>query len=226
VLSCQAAVNACCDDATCSTGLSYLDGCASGDSSSCVVLVEGGQYANSPPFAMMGACVGLHCSMCSLGTGIPIPGFDAGFDAGMDAGMDTAPPLQGPSCDMADGTCFCEIETSPTSSTACTPTMFDNGICCADANWPNAGTSCTCSPFSCNVYSTGCDCSAEYDPASSQPVSACGGMTCCVDNSNDGLCTCSTDGSCDGSDQSQVGECAPSNTGCGGSQVWVGSCSG
>jgi hypothetical protein len=216
VLYCQTEVNACCDDATCSGGLSYLDGCASDDGSSCYVLEEGGQFSGSPFFASLGACIQKNCSMCSTSV---VPGLDASLDTGFGT--------MGIVCDTYSQTCTCEVEIDPTSSSTCTASTFKNGICCADINWPASYTSCTCSEFSCTDTSGDCFCTPTYDPSSSQDPSVCAestGTTCCTDTAGDGQCTCYQDGTCDSSSQYEVSECTPQNTGCGAGQMVVDSC--
>lgn len=210
--SCQALVNACCNDGACSGSLGYLDGCASGDSSSCTLLRNGSYLGAGTSFTALGACVAASCAACGGGDVIVTPGFDASMPT----------PKPGITCSSVNGSCFCDFQTDPSpSTTACIPSMFMNGICCADQNYPKAG-SCTCSPFTCTVDSSGCECSSLYDPASSQPVSVCAGMGCCASN---GLCSCGPSNTCDPSFQTQVHECLPDNTGCAGNQVRVTACS-
>ncbi len=129
---CQPKVDACCASSDCRDSLTNLDSCAtSGTQLACSTLMTGISLNGSTAFNTLGSCT-TQCSTQCNGTGTTAFGPDAAVGSTYSL-----------ACSASDDSCFCEATSVPTP-VVCGASMFQDGICCADWNYPSTG-GCTCS---------------------------------------------------------------------------------
>jgi hypothetical protein len=194
--ACQGKLDACCADASCHPTLDTLDACtASFAGAACAALTKSGGTASAKD--ALAACLGPCASICAASTAPSVT---------------YCSNIIGSECD-----CYTDSSFSPNDA-RCDATTVDNGVCCADPQWPGMGLQCSCKSYKCKETTDGgCICGTE----TSGPMNSCSmGQYCCV---TPGLyCTCGAT-PCD-STSTQVAACTAANWACE-SQVSVRACS-
>ena len=136
------------------------------------------------------------------GNHVTSSGSDAGTDASVDAeaGMPQDAPgdgeggAQGPiQCTVnSDTQCGCTAN-GPANDTPCTPQQVRQPAgCCADHDWPGAGTGCYCDSFGCSSAGQGCNCALFGGDAASCSAALC----CAYATTIAGDCQCGQAASC------------------------------
>jgi hypothetical protein len=106
------------------------------------------------------------------------------------------------------------------NDTECDTTAVPGSVCCADANWPAAGSACTCLTASCTQEpGGGCDCSLGSDGQTCNM-----GVVCCVAPSPQQECLCTFGVNTCWQGYRQVQQCDAPAIGCGANNQVV-SCS-
>ena len=136
---------------------------------------------------------------------------------------DASSAIYSTSCSMT-GTAACTCAPPDPSnpgaanSTECDPVAVQGSVCCADPNWPEPGSTCTCFTASCmHPAGGGCDCTLGTDGQSCKD-----GVVCCVSPESDCLCTYGVSSCWDG--YRTVSQCDGPAIGCGANNQ-VSSCS-
>jgi hypothetical protein len=91
---------------------------------------------------------------------------------------------------MGSGACTCAApdpgNPGAANSTECDSMAVQGSVCCADPNWPEPGSTCTCLTASCtHPAGGGCDCTLGSDGQSCND-----GVVCCVAPSPQSECLC------------------------------------
>jgi len=159
----------------------------------------------------------------------------SGGDAAADASVEAeAGPLQDASAD-GDGSpqgptqctvnsatqCDCTA-TAPANGTPCTPFQVRQPAgCCAEEDWPAAGTGCYCDSFGCSAAGQGCDCAFFGGDASSCSAAVC----CAYATTVAGDCQCGQTASCP-SGYTTVSACTVDTLPCPNGRKRVAGCAG
>jgi hypothetical protein len=187
--------------------MSKLDACASGKN--CFDLEA------DPLGAAMAGCTREHCSdVCDLRRE-PIVRNAQATDCSFDSSR------TGCTCKVPG---VPDVPASP-NDVACTQGDRTDVVCCADLNWPNAGSSCSCNVAVCVAYSNACSCELARSYTSDNQVLGCTLGNCC--ESNEGECSC-RETACNASYSSRgsaVKQCSPAQVRCDAEKRRVTSCS-
>jgi hypothetical protein len=154
-----------------------------------------------------------------VGTDSPAGEWDAATHS------DASRAIYSTSCLMTGtGACTCAppdpSNPGAANSTECDSVAVQGSVCCADTNWPEPGSTCTCLTASCtHPGGGGCDCTLGSDGQSCND-----GVVCCVAPSpqSECLCTYQVNSCWDG--YRQVSQCDALAIGCGANNR-VSSCS-
>jgi hypothetical protein len=174
--SCQPFVDSCCADDLCGQyDLPTLDKCTgSGD---CGGVSAGAGSGDA--FSKVASCVKTSCS---------------GACGGVDAGISTTIACS----DLSKGTCRCVAGTAGAGTTS--PSSCDLSAstfhCCAETNWPTAGTACACSAIVCASGPDSCGCGYAQVPDGYNEVAECQSTfqsRCCKGPDGNCLCQSGTD---------------------------------
>jgi hypothetical protein len=121
-------------------------------------------------------------------------------------------------CYQTADSCSCSPSTSGGAVHGCNrATLGNDFLCCADLQYPQKNTDCSCQQLSCKRDTYGCDCFAgsSYGPDSS--CSPHSDEICCV---SDTSCSCSIGRACD--TEHTVSHCDASKLSCGSKQALPG----
>lgn len=195
--SCQAVVDTCCRNDSCTPGLNLVEHCASGEQTPCELL-QSDLQATDPHRVELARCVSTQCAATCKGE---------------------APTTNITKCSSSSfglgNTCSCSVTADP-NGVACSEAAFPLTRCCAPQTWPAAGQKCTCEILACTSTTDGCACLLYDGPAES---SMCTDAICCLDHDS---CRCGSK-PC-GSSSTQVPSCNLAAMECPPAQKHVASC--
>lgn len=213
--ACQAAIDGCCGDETCSGVMDLVDGCASDGSEPCEAIVSSGH----PLAAPLATCLTTNCAeACGLAESASTGA--QGSAASSSTGM-AVPQL---SCSTSDDTCSCQLTTtSQVGNAVCNESSFGGASCCAHSQYPQKG-SCRCTRARCerNFQTDTCRCASSIDGPN--VGTACGVYTHCCQSKFGLGCACHSYVCADY--DVEVDECTSQTLGCSSSEVEVSTCSG
>jgi len=169
---CRAFVDRCCSDGACRNEVADIDGCATSGGAACRAVA----FPSSKSVAsdQLAACL---LDTCDAACGTPSM-----------LGAPGETPAAATTCTVpSNGTsCRCTAAATGGDSTTCASSTIPNALCCADLDWPLAGTRCDCRTVACETTESGkgCRCSRT----SSGPLTSCStGGSCCMGG---GSCEC------------------------------------
>jgi hypothetical protein len=165
---CTAAVDACCEDASCGGIIKDLESCSAEQGASCDRL--GNATDSEGAHRDLSACVAKECrEVCANATPSNLTKCTPAYVASVDA-------------------CKCSVGAQP-NNTACTTVGHPNLRCCAPPGWPGGpALECTCLTIICSAIGGGCQCELTALDDNGRDTECKGGKFCCA---NASLATCS-----------------------------------
>ena len=166
---CTAAVDACCEDASCGGIIKDLESCSREQGATCDRL---GNPADADGVHRdLSACVIKECrEVCAASAS---PSSDTQCKPAYVSSVDA---------------CTCKRSTQP-NSVACTSIAHPNLRCCAPSGWPGPALECSCLTIICTAIAGGCQCELTALDDQGRDTECKGGKFCCA-NASTATCSC------------------------------------